>query len=300
MLVFIMNDTSAIQIRNPEESNLCSGLYLVPTPVGNLRDITLRALDVLTACDAVICEDSRVTGKLFKAYGLPNKKKIVYNDHAEDATKDYIIALLEEGKVLALVSDAGTPLISDPGYKLVRGCRQKGIYITALPGANAVLPALQLSAMPSDRFLFAGFLPSKDKGVRDVISEYADRRETLVFYESPNRIGKTLDIIAEIIPQREIAVIREVSKLYEESLIDNAKDLAEFLRVNPIKGEIVIVIHGAENVATSDVDIDGRIEAMLRQGGAVKDIAAKLALETGMKKKDVYNRALDIKKDHTL
>ena len=189
-----MNDISAIQIRNPEESNLFAGLYLVPTPIGNLRDITLRALDVLHACDLLICEDSRVTGKLLKAYAIPSKKKIIYNDQASDATKAHIITLIERGQVVALVSDAGTPLISDPGYKLVRDCLLKGLYVTALPGANAVLPALLLSAIPSDKFTFAGFLPSKDKAVKDTLANYSDRQETLIFYDSPKRILKSLKL----------------------------------------------------------------------------------------------------------
>lgn len=300
MLTFIMNDTRAIQIRNPEESDLCAGLYLVPTPIGNLRDITLRALDVLTACDVIVCEDSRVTGKLLKAYAVPNKKKIVYNDHADEATKNHIMDLIAEGKIIALVSDAGTPLVSDPGYKLVRDCLQKGLYVTALPGANAVLPALLLSSLPSDRFLFIGFLPSKDKAMRDLLSEYADRPETLIYYESPKRLSKTLAALAEIMPDRQIAVVREISKLYEESICMNASDLADKIAANPVKGEIAIVIDGASAHEGKEIDLEKRISDGLANGLSVKEISVLLSQETGQRKKDIYDLVLEIKKDHTL
>jgi 16S rRNA (cytidine1402-2'-O)-methyltransferase len=294
-----MNDTSSIQIRNPEESNLCSGLYLVPTPIGNLRDITLRALDVLKACDIIVCEDSRVTGKLLKSYGISSKKKIVYNDHADDAAKNRIISFIEEGKIITLVSDAGTPMISDPGYKLVRDCLAQGLYVTALPGANAVLPALQLSAMPSDKFIFAGFLPAKDKAMRDMLLNYNEAVETLIFYESPKRLSKTLRAIADIIPDRQVAVVREISKLFEESVIMAAADLADHYEDHSPKGEIAIVIHGYEKRENAN-DLNAEIQQLLHNGLSVKDVTAALSEKTGHKKKDIYNRAVEIKQAQSL
>lgn len=300
MLLFNMNTTKTIQIRNPEESSLCAGLYIVPTPIGNLRDITLRGLDVLTACDAVICEDSRVTGKLLKAYDLPSKKKIIYNDHADEATKNYILELITNGQILALVSDAGTPLISDPGYKLVRDCMANGYYVTALPGANAVLPALQLSGLQSDSFTFGGFLPSKDKAMRDMIAAYANRRETILFYDTPKRIVKTVKALADVMPDRDIAIIREISKLYEQALTMKPQDMLRYLQDHPLKGELVLVIEGAKADATNSQDVDDMILRRLRSGDAVKDIAAQISDATGLKKKEIYKRALSIKETEQL
>jgi len=295
MLKFNMADIKTLTIRNPEESHLCSGLYIVPTPIGNLRDITLRALDVLNAADVIVCEDSRVTGKLLKFYDLKIPKKITYNDHADDVTKNYILDLACD-KIVALVSDAGAPMISDPGYKLVRDCIIKNIYVTALPGANAILPALQLSGLPTDAFAFAGFLPSKDKGVRDIISQYKNARETMVFYESPKRIEKTCVILNDLIPNREISVIREISKLYEDALHGTASELLSMIREKPLKGEIVIIINGAD-VGAEIHDVDAMILKAMKAGQSVKDLSAQIADLTGQKKKEIYNRALEVQND---
>lgn len=273
------------------------GLYLVPTPIGNLRDITVRALDVLNNCDFVVCEDSRVTGKLLKAYQI-EKRKIVYNDHASIETRDYIIKLLNDGKIIAMVSDAGTPMISDPGHKLVKLCIETGCYVTALPGANAVLPAIQLSALPSNHFVFGGFLPSKTQGVRGVLSSYRKHTETLVFYESANRLDKTLNVINEIYGDRLLAVVREISKLYEESIRGTASDILSRLAEKPIKGEIVLVVHGADgNDCTQNIDVDEHIQIALDDGESVKALSERLAAQTGLKKREIYNRAIILGKE---
>jgi 16S rRNA (cytidine1402-2'-O)-methyltransferase len=282
-----------VAIRNKEESNLCSGLYIVPTPIGNLRDMTLRALDVLTASDIIVCEDSRVTGKLLAAYGIKDKKKLVYNDHADEKLKTHIINLAKDN-VVALVSDAGSPLISDPGYKLVRDAISANIYVTALPGANALLPAIQLSGMPSDGFTFYGFLPTKDKAVRDILRQYHRTAETLVFYESPKRIEKTISIIGEIMINRKIAIIREISKVYEEVINGNAEEILNILKHKSLKGEIVLVIHGAEDQEHSVDDIDNMIKMSLAKGQSVKELSSMIASMTSIKKKDIYNRAISI------
>ena len=295
MLSINMTETNSMIGQNKDLNPIDPGLYLVPTPIGNMRDITLRALDVLRVCDAVICEDSRVTGKLLSFYAIKDKKKIVYNDHATVETRDYIIGLLRDGKMLALVSDAGTPMVSDPGYKLVRDCLDMGLSVTALPGANAVLPALQLSALPTDHFVFGGFIPAKDKAVRDLLDHYKGYAETLVFYDTAKRIEKTLSVMCEIIPDRQIAVVREISKLYEESLRGKAQDILQRLQVKPIKGEIVLVVGGNDRAADGAVDIDGLILTALEAGQSVKELSAELATKTGLKKKDIYERALALK-----
>lgn len=288
--------SKTLTIRQKEESNFCAGIYIVPTPIGNLRDITLRALDVLYACDVIVCEDSRVTGKLLAAYGIKDKKKIVYNDHADDKSKDYIINLARDN-VIALVSDAGAPLISDPGYKLVRDSISAKTYVTALPGANAILPALQLSGMPSDGFIFCGFLPSKDKGVRDVLKNYQSLPETLVFYDSPKRVEKTIAIMAEVMVDRDVAIIREISKIYEEVLKGTPQQLLDLLKNKTIKGEIVLVIHGAASVVHESDDIDAMIVDALDKGQSIKELSGVIAAATSFKKKDIYNRAIQIQNE---
>ena len=263
----------------------------MPTPIGNLADITLRALEVLTHCDVIVCEDSRVSGQLLSAFGITDKKKIVYNDHADDAVKQKILSLIEDEQIIALVSDAGTPMVSDPGFKLVRDCLERGLAVTALPGANAVLPALQLSGLPCDKFTFAGFLPSKDKALKDALSRLKTVSETTVFYESPNRIEKTLAVIADILGDRPMALVREISKLYEDSLRGTASGILAHIQVKPIKGEIVLVIAGKGD-NTDSIDLDALILTSLADGQSVKDIAQHLTEITGLRKKDIYNRAM--------
>lgn len=278
---------------HPSNPPLDSGLYCVPTPIGNLRDITLRALDVLKSCDRVICEDSRMTGKLLKAYEI-SKKKIVYNDHASVETRDYIVSLIQNGAALALVSDAGTPLISDPGYKLVRACYDAGVMVTALPGANAILPAIQLSGLPSDHFLFGGFLPHKIKATEAVFRRYQSSEETLIFYDTATRLTKNLGALVDVMGDREIAVVREISKLYEESIRGTVREVMAHIDANPLRGEIVLVIGGYEK--SDDVfDMDALIHKALKAGESIKELAARLADLSGQKKKDIYNRAIAIR-----
>lgn len=286
-----MTNPSQIHIRNPEESGFCPGLYLVPTPIGNLRDMTLRALDILTACDVLVCEDARVTGKLLKAYGITVPEKITYNDHADEAVKSRIVKTLRAGKIVAMVSDAGTPMISDPGYKLVQACLADGIYVTALPGANAVLPALQLSGLPSDSFAFLGFLPAKDKALQDFLERQKARADTWLVYESPKRLVKTLAVMAQIMPDRPVAVSREISKLYEETLRGTASAILAQIGDKQVKGEIVIAVKGASDQGQA-ADPDALIRAALKTGESIKDLSARLAGETGLKKKQIYDRAL--------
>jgi 16S rRNA (cytidine1402-2'-O)-methyltransferase len=216
------------------------GLYIVATPIGNLGDLSPRAADTLRRAALVLAEDKRVTAKLLKHAGAKTKLAN-YSDHTSEADRDTIVARLGE-EAIALVSDAGTPLISDPGYKLVRAAREAGHSVHTVPGPSAVIAALTLAGLPTDRFLFAGFLPPKDKARRDALTDLAGIRATLVFYESGPRLADTLTAIRDVLGEREAAVIREISKLYEESVTGSVSELADRYENHPPKGEIVIVV----------------------------------------------------------
>lgn len=291
-MISLVPDDSEMASINPQGIALSGGLYLVPTPIGNLRDITLRALDVLQACEAVICEDTRVTGKLLAASRIA-KRKIVYNDHSTEKDRDAIIEKLSKGAALAFVSDAGTPLVSDPGYKLVKACLEQGIPVTALPGASALLPALQLSGLPPDRFLFGGFLPTREKALIDALDDFKTVSETLVFYETAKRLDKTLAVIRDVLGDRDAAIIREISKLYEEAIRGRLTELIAESRSRTLKGEIVLVIAGAgEADEAANADAKSLLKNLLAQNMSVRDAVAQTAALTGLRKKDVYALAL--------
>lgn len=268
------------------------GLYIVATPIGNLGDVTLRACEVLRGVSAVACEDTRVTGKLLKHLGI-KQRLIRYDDYASDETRDYLLGMMQEMPV-ALVSDAGTPLISDPGYRLVRAARESGIAVTSLPGASAAVTALTLSGLPSDRFLFAGFLPAKAKARGAVLAELADLRATLVFYETGPRLADMLVAVDELLPGREVAVARELTKLYEECRSGAAAELIAHYAAHPPKGEIVVLVAPPGEVAAEDFDIDALLQAELGTAKA-SQAAAKIAKLTGLDRKVLYARALELK-----
>ncbi len=271
-----------------------AGLYLVATPIGNLRDITLRALDVLGAVDLILCEDTRMTGKLLQAHGIKGPKLDVYSDHTADRIRPKVLDLLASGKRIALVSDAGTPLISDPGFKLVRDAQDLGLNVTSLPGANAVLTAMQLSGLPTDKFVFLGFLPPKEKARCDVLREWAEAPATLVTYESAPRLIASLRDMAKILGDRQAAVTRELTKMFEEIRRDTLGNLAAYYEQEGApKGEIAIVIAPPGEKTYSDA----AIEELLRKALAdlsVKDAAARVAEQTGLRKKDLYALALTL------
>jgi 16S rRNA (cytidine1402-2'-O)-methyltransferase len=268
------------------------GLYIVATPIGNLGDVTRRSADVLARCDAVACEDTRVTGKLLKHLGI-SKPLWRYDDHssAEDRAR-----LLESmrGKAVALVSDAGTPLISDPGYKLVREAKAAGIAVTSLPGPSAPILALTLSGLPSDRFLFAGFLPAKDKARAEMLAELAGVRATLVFFDTAPRLTKSLEAIGQVLPEREVAVARELTKLYEDCRTGTAAELAAHYEAHPPRGEIVLMVGPPGEAVTSEADADALLRAAL---GSEKpsQAAAQVAKATGLDRKALYARALELR-----
>ena len=194
-----------------------NGIYIVATPIGNLGDISARAKEILEKADIIACEDTRVTKKLFNLLGLSSNKSFVrLEDHNEAEQTENLINWAKDGKIIAQVSDAGSPLISDPGYKLVRRCKDQGVDVFAIPGACALVCALQLSGLPTSSFMFAGFIPNKDKGRRDLFMRLKDIDTTLVFYETANRLLKTLDVIKDIFGNREVSVAREITKIYEE------------------------------------------------------------------------------------
>lgn len=271
---------------------LAPGLYIVATPIGNLGDLSRRAVTVLGAVAAVACEDTRVTGKLMHHLGTKTKL-IRYDDHASDATRDHILGLAALQPV-ALVSDAGTPLISDPGYQLVKAARERGIAVTSIPGPSAAIVALTLAGLPSDRFLFAGFLPSKAKARADTLAELAAIKATLVFYETAPRLTPALAAIAEVLPGREVAVARELTKLYEECRSGTPDELIAHYEAHPPKGEIVLVIAPPGEVVTSAADADALLIAALKSHKA-SQAAAEVARATGLDRKMLYARAMELK-----
>jgi len=281
---------------DPEALELPAGrgcLGLVATPIGNLGDISARALDWLRAADIVACEDSRVSGRLLQHFSIA-KKLIIYHDHNAEEVRPVLLRHLQQGARLALISDAGTPLISDPGYKLVRAAADAGIKVTALPGPSAPVMALILSGLPTDRFLFAGFLPVKSTARRQVAAELAAVPASLIFFETAPRLTDSLADLAAILGDRPAAVARELTKLYEEVRRGSLSELAMHYRnAGPPRGEIVLVV-GPPALET-DVAFD--LDAALRQalaGLSVKDAAASVAATSGLKRRLVYARALEL------
>ena len=274
------------------DAPLSPGLYIVATPIGNLGDITLRAITTLRGVAAVACEDTRVTGKLL--HHLEIKQRLIrYDDHASEATRDHILALAGE-KPVALVSDAGTPLISDPGFKLVRAARERGIAVTSLPGPSAAIMALTLAGLPSDRFLFAGFLPSKDKARREALRGLAAINATLVLYETSPRLTDALAAIGEELPAREIAVARELTKRFEECRTGSAAELIAHYTAAPPKGEIALVIAPPGAGPAVEHDVDALLLAALATEKA-SQAAAAVSRATGLDRKVLYARALELK-----
>ncbi|MGB3802419.1 MAG: 16S rRNA (cytidine(1402)-2'-O)-methyltransferase [Sphingopyxis granuli] len=271
------------------------GLYIVATPIGNLGDITPRAAALLARADVIAAEDTRVTAKLLSHLGL-RVPMTPYHDHSDERARAALVARMETD-VVALVSDAGTPLISDPGYKLVRDARAAGRRVTTLPGPCAAIAAITLSGLPSDRFLFAGFLPSKAKARGEAIAELAGLRATLVFYESGPRLATTLAALAEGLDNRAAAVAREISKLYEECITGSLGELAARYADAPPKGEIVVMVAPPADDAVEEAD-DAAVDDALRAALAdqpVAKAAKAIAKRYGLDRHAVYARALALK-----
>ncbi|MFA4995075.1 MAG: 16S rRNA (cytidine(1402)-2'-O)-methyltransferase [Bdellovibrionales bacterium] len=269
------------------------GLYLVATPIGHLGDISLRALTVLAHADAIACEDTRTSGVLLQAFGI-KKPTFSYHDHNADARRPEILKRLAEGEVIALISDAGMPAIADPGFKLVRDCRDAGFPVTVIPGANAAITALASSGLPTDQFAFAGFLPPKSAARKKAAAVFKQSQATLVFYESPQRLAASLADLAETLgASRPAAVARELTKFYEEIRRGTLGELAKHYATNEAKGEIVILVAKDENAQPETFDIDALLSERLKHL-SVRDAVAEVSEMTGNSKKDVYARALKL------
>jgi 16S rRNA (cytidine1402-2'-O)-methyltransferase len=274
-----------------DAERLPPGLYIVATPIGNLGDLTPRAAETLRLADQVLAEDKRVSAKLLNHAG--SKTRLAnYNDHTSETERDAIVGRLGS-EAIALVSDAGTPLISDPGYKLVRAARAAGHDVYTLPGPSAAIAALTLAGLPTDRFLFAGFLPPKAKAREDAIQELSGARATLVFYESGPRLDDTLDALHRGLGDRAAAVVREITKLHEETVTGSLSDLAERYAEKPPKGEIVIVVGPPpERADASDADLDAALNEALKIHSPSR-AAAEVAAALNIPKKRAYARALE-------
>lgn len=267
------------------------GLYIVSTPIGNLGDMTARGCEVLSAATVLACEDTRTTQKLLSLLGIHySAKMIAYHEHNADAVRPKIVHLLEQGETVALVSDAGTPLLSDPGYRLVREVLDKDISVFPIVGANALLPALQLSGLPTDKFLFMGFLPTKSGARQTALREIAGVPATLVFYESPHRIKESLTDMLAVLGDRAVAVVRELTKKFEQSKRGKLSELIPAYDTEP-KGEIVIVV---DRGSLAPINADDLLKTALKTQ-RVKEAVDNVAAQTGLSKKSLYQRALELK-----
>jgi 16S rRNA (cytidine1402-2'-O)-methyltransferase len=273
------------------------GLFIVATPIGNAADITLRALEILRAVDLIACEDTRVSAKLLAIHGI-STKRLAYHDHNADRMRPQILARLAAGERIALISDAGTPLVSDPGYKLVRDAVAAGLRVHAAPGASAALTALVLSGLPSNRFLFAGFLDAKSTARRRELTELGRLDATLIFYESAPRLAASLADMAEILGDRPAAVARELTKLFEEVARDGLAALAQrYAESGPPKGEIVIVVGPPLDAPPASAeDVDTLLKEALGRA-SLRDAAAEVAARLGLPKREIYARAVALSRD---
>ena len=288
---------------NPLNDVYQPGLYLVATPIGNMGDITLRALELLKKADLILCEDTRISGRLMARYGIDRPLR-AYHDHNAARIRPEIINQLQQGATVALISDAGTPLISDPGYKLVRDAAAADILVSALPGPSAALAALILSALPTDRFYFHGFLPPKSGGRRKALAELSNLPATLIFYESPRRLAGALADMATTLGDRQAAVARELTKKFEELRRDSLTALAEHYRESGSpKGEVVIVVgprsekasQSADGISDQEARMTAALQAAL-EAGSLKQAVATVTADTGLPRKLVYARALELTK----
>ncbi len=269
------NHESLIENRKP------SGLYIVGTPIGNLSDMSPRAVDTLKNVDLIACEDTRVFGKLAAHFDIKTKKMSFHEHNETDAAGD-IVEKIRNGAAVALVSDAGMPGISDPGFRAVRECRMQKLPVFVVPGPTAAMSALVLSGFPTDRFTFCGFFDDKK------IQNDNKIRHTIIYYESPMRIIDTIKLLARIMPERRIAIVREITKMYEETIIGYP---AELMHIDGFRGEIVIVIEPAPDIKMSDSEISEIVNDIV--SGSTKSGAADIAARTGISKKEAYKRLLN-------
>lgn len=291
------NDIKNI-IFNSKEKTLQNSLYIVPTPIGNIEDITLRALKVLLLCDVIICEDSRVIKKILDKYQIPAKKIIIYNENSDEKVRQKILHELLQEKSLALVSDAGTPLISDPGFKLINFLQKFNQKIIPLPGACAFITALSASGVSSDKFLFLGFLPNSKIRQENIFKDIA-KDVAFAFYESPNRVAKTLKILSDILGNRKVVIARELTKIYEEIIADDLDKIILMFENNQIKakGEFVIIVEKADK-KIQELTQEQLIEVIkqdLKLTNSIKETSKNISEIYEINKKIIYNIALKLK-----
>ena len=278
--------------------NLRPGLYVVSTPIGNLNDITLRAIETLKNSDIIFCEDTRVSGKLLAKHHIKTSL-YVYNDKSDEITRKYIIKNIESGKIVSLISDAGTPLISDPGYKLVRDLKEKGYFIDIIPGVSSPITALTISGLPSDRFVFVGFLPKTDISREAVFAELKDFDATLIFFDSPLRVLSSLKVALKVLGNRQANISRELTKLFQESRTANLSSLIEYYEDNSPKGEVVLLISGKKLISITKEEITKEIKDLLILGYRAKEITEKLLQKyhKQLSKREIYQICNSLKSE---
>jgi len=266
-------------------------LFIIGTPIGNLEDISFRAVRVLREAGRIACEDTRHTRRLLDHYGI-DKPLLSYHEHNEKERAAELLRELEEGVTVALVSDAGTPLIADPGYRIVSAARERGIPVSPIPGPSAVMTALSASGLATDAFLFAGFLPPKPGARRRMIEAWQSLEATLVFYEAPHRIVESLRVMAEVVGQRRVVLARELTKMHEEFLDGTASSIADTLEARPsIKGEFTILVaRAAATPVSSPADIEAEVAALVAAGAPRMDALKTVARRHGVSKREVYRR----------
>lgn len=273
-------------------------LYLVGVPIGNFDDITYRAIKTLESVDVIAAEDTRKAKKLLDHYRILGKDILSHGSHNEHSSVNGLVSLLQKGKNLAYISDAGMPGVSDPGYMLVRGCIQAGVTIQVIPGVTAAITAVSISGIPCDRFTFQGFIPRKSGERKRFLQSIAQAKETQIFYESPRRVVDMLTDVSEIFPNRLCFIGRELTKIHQEFIRGSVSDVLEQLKSrDEVLGEFAIVLEGhSGEVEVNENDLDEKIRSLLMQGVHAKDIRDNLSESTGLGKKDIYNRVLEVKK----
>lgn len=275
--------------------NLAAGLHVVATPIGNMRDVTLRALDVLAAVDLIACEDTRITSRLLQRYGITTPM-VAHHEHNAAQIRPQLLAALDKGEKVALVSDAGTPLISDPGYRLVREAAEQGHRVIPVPGASATLAALSAAGLPTDRFLFVGFLPEKQGAREKTLQSLAGEQATLVLYEAARRLPAAIKDMAAALPGREVVVAREITKRFEEFMRGDIQTVCDhYQRAGPPKGEVVLLLGPPPAEVAEAADLDAAILAIVDDVG-VKHTASAIAALSGRSRKEIYARALELTK----
>ena len=286
-------------MKNRESGRLSAGLYLIATPIGAARDITLRALDLLAAADLLVAEDTRSLRRLMDIHGISqgDRPLMSYHDHNGDRVRPRLLAAMAEGKSVLYASEAGTPLVADPGFDLVRAAREEGCAVVAAPGPSAVIAALSVAGLPTDRFLFEGFLPSSSGQRKTALAALCDIPATLVFYESPNRIAAMLRDASEVLgPQRQARLCRELTKKFEEVRAGTLAELAEACAENPPRGEIVLLVDRGRSETVNQVDVEQLLRAALSEH-SVRDAADRVSVATGLPRRQIYQMALGLERE---